>query len=125
MNTKTFHLFRKIIFFSTIYICGLLAPVIAQQGIGNKIQDLKTHGIEQFHESNYELAAHSLSKFLKEHKLSPENRASETIYFNHEEAKYYLIVSQIKQNSPNATKEAEDFIKQSSLPVFKQRAAFF
>jgi len=96
----------------------------AQKPESNRIQDLKTHGIEQFQNGHYELSSATLSKYLDSKILPTGNIPEKTINAEREEAGYYLHLSDIKRNETNAVIAAQSFINHDINPVFRQRLAF-
>jgi len=82
------------------------------------------HGLEQFQQKHYVLAAQSATRFLDQDILPTEARNNETLALAIQQARYILAVSNLKAGTPQAVAELTRYIAETVNPVYRQRAAF-
>lgn len=75
---------------------------------------------EQFMQQHYKNAAASSTAFLSQHQYVANTQS----YNVKEKAEYILVTSLLKINDAGAVNKAENFIKTTSNPAYKQRVAY-
>lgn len=116
-------LFLKIFFLLSLsFFVG--QNLFAQQPISYRIQELKTHGIEQFKQGHYHLAVATFDQFLKEYDQNLNLLLNEEANLDQQEAIYYWQLSNLKADTKNAIERAQNYIENSRNIVYQQRVAF-
>jgi tetratricopeptide (TPR) repeat protein len=122
--------FLKRIFYTT-GVCSLagllpLSPqVYAQTPVSSRAEiALLRHGIEQFNQGHFALAARSIQDFLNQHTQPTDSRNTENFSLSIQQARYLLAVSNLKANADGAEDGIRNYIEEAINPVYRQKAAF-
>jgi TolA-binding protein len=111
--------------FSALYLTSFTPDASAQIPVSNRSEyALLKHGIEQYQQGHYMLASKSVSEFLKQHVQPTEGRNDETLALGIQQAKYILVLSNLKGRNQHAEEEITKYISETVNPVYRQRAAF-
>jgi len=106
-------------------VFGYTNSLSAQKNLSvQEWQSLYKHGIEQYKHKHYDLAADALEEYLNRRPQTLEKHSVASNNLKIEEARYYLILSNLKRGASNGTVEAEKFVKTEQNLYFKQRVAF-
>lgn len=108
-------------------LCGPLLPTsaLAQIQVSNSREMAKLkHGIEQFQQGHYTLAAQSVTEFLEQKTLPIQDIDPETLNLSTQQAKYILAVSNLKARLYGAEEGISRYISETTQPVYRQKAAF-
>jgi TolA-binding protein len=124
MNGRSYHFLKLSGLFSALYIFFFFFNVNAQKPLSNTLQALLPHGVEQYEQGHYTLAAATLTEYLKAPLSLTENTDQKVLSSKRDKARFYLVLSSIKSGKKDAEKTAALFIHQSADPVYRQRAAF-
>ncbi|WP_118950702.1 tetratricopeptide repeat protein [Taibaiella helva] len=110
---------------SAVSFTSLAPDALAQVPVSNRGEyaQLK-HGVEQFQQGHYVLAAASVTDFLKQPFQPTESLNKETLLLAVQQAKYILALSNLKSNARGAVEEITRYIDETVNPVYRQRAAF-
>ncbi len=110
---------------ATFFIASIVTAT-AQIPVSNRVEDRQLkHGIEQYHQGHYQLASQSLTTYLSRKKLPVEDDHQDVALLpSLQEARYYLVLSQLKSGAPDAVLKTRTYIDQTVNPVYGQRAAF-
>ena len=111
--------------FSAVYLSSFAPDACAQIPVSNRTEyaALK-HGVEQYQQGHYVLAAASVTDFLNQSFQPSESLNKETYLLAVQQAKYILALSNLKARTPNAVEEAIQYVAGTVNPVYRQRAAF-
>jgi tetratricopeptide (TPR) repeat protein len=111
--------------FSAFCLSSFPPDASAQIPVSNSSEYvLLKHGIEQYQQGHYVLASRSISEFLQQHIQPTEGRNKETLSLAIQQAKYILVLSNLRARNQHAETEIADYIKATVNPVYRQRAAF-
>lgn len=110
---------------SAISLSFLNPEACAQVPVSNRSEfaALK-HGVEQYQQGHYVLAATSAADFLNQHIQPSESLNKETYLLAVQQAKYILAVSNLRAGNRNSVEEIGAYIAEAVNPVYRQRAAF-
>ncbi|HEU4609794.1 MAG TPA: hypothetical protein VFS31_16860, partial [Chitinophagaceae bacterium] len=102
-----------------------VSDACAQIPVSNRSEyQLLKHGVEQFQQGHYVLAANSVTEFLGQHFQPTESLNKETHLLAVQQAKYILALSNLKAGTRNSVEEITGYIAETVNPVYRQRAAF-
>lgn len=111
--------------FSAFLFSSPLSDVHAQVPVSNRPEyALLKHGLEQFQQGHYVLAARSASAFLDQHIQPTEGRNKETLQLAIQQAKYIRALSNLKSAAGGSVEAVSAYIAETVNPVYRQRAAF-
>ena len=85
---------------------------------------LLRHGIEQYQQGHYLLAAQSFDDFLRTVDLPAQNKAALVTDAHREQAAFYKVLSEINLGNPEHIRQAQAYVAAQGNAAFKQRAAF-
>lgn len=125
MSKKEYKLLSKVGFYTGCLLLGGITLVQAQQNISvEQWQSLYQHGVEQYHQKHYDLAAKNLQSYIDQSEdfLLIKSEASRNQAL--EEARYYLVLSNLQRNALDSSIEAEAYLQTIINPYYKQRVAF-
>ncbi len=125
MNTA----FKRILIaagiFSTLGIFPLAQDAKAQTAVSVLSEyTLLKHGHEQYQQGHYNLAIQSIKEFLKQDILPTGPNNTNNFSLAVQQAKYLLVLAQLKAGVAHAEEEMAAYIKEAVNPVYRQRAAF-
>ncbi len=111
--------------FSAFYLSSFAPDACAQIPVSNRSEyaSLK-HGVEQYQQGHYVLAAASITRFLDQKIQPSESLNPETYLLAVQQAKYILALSNLKAHTQHSVDEIREYIAGTVNPVYRQRAAF-
>lgn len=111
--------------FPAIYFSSFAPDACAQIPVSNRSEyaSLK-HGVEQYQQGHYVLAAASVAEFLDKPVQPSESLNKETYLLAVQQANYILTLSNLKARTQHSVDEITRYIAETVNPVYKQRAAF-
>lgn len=119
--------FKSIIQHTTLTVGTILtvSAAFGQTAIDNlKPKALLQHGIEQYQQGHYNLAAHTLTEFLQ-YKEIPSKASDPVIaHVDRDQAEYYKILSGVKLRNLESIEEAKVYTTTAVNVAYRQRVAF-
>jgi hypothetical protein len=111
--------------FSAVYLSSFATDACAQIPVSNRSEyaSLK-HGVEQYQQGHYVLAAASVADFLGQQVQPSESLNKETYLLAVQQAKYILALSNLKARTAHSVEDINRYIAETVNPVYRQRAAF-
>ncbi|WP_129020026.1 tetratricopeptide repeat protein [Edaphocola flava] len=98
---------------------------MAQTTISNlKPKALLQHGIEQYQQGHYNLAAHTLSEFLAYPQQPGQSSVAVVTSLDREQAEYYRMLSGVKLRNLESIGEAKAYVSKQTNVAYRQRVAF-
>ena len=82
------------------------------------------HGIEQFQQEHYSLASATLRRFLNQSELPPFKNSHKIYDADRQQARFLMVLSDLKMEDKYAVEQAEHFIKNTANKAQKQRVSF-
>lgn len=117
---------RSVLFIS-FFIFSMQAPSLSEAQTPLSLQKENSplqHGIEQYQQGHYALAAKSLQEYLNKEIAPAEQQAQGVVHPQREKAHYYLTMSQIKLGQPEAIVAAQKRLAKTFNPNYKSHIAF-
>lgn len=105
----------------TVYTCLSFAQSSAVHKNPNAIL---LHGIEQYKNGHFNLAANTLNEFLEYDKVAANSNAIHLPTLDKEQAQYYKALAGVKLRDPQLIVNAIDYINTTSNEHNKQRVAY-
>ncbi|RQO30010.1 hypothetical protein DBR32_13975 [Taibaiella sp. KBW10] len=119
--------FKSIIQHTSLAVGTLFttATAFGQTAIDNlKPKALLQHGIEQYQQGHYNLAAHTLSEFLQYKDIPSKETDPVIAHVDRDQAQYYRILSGVKLRNLTAIDEAKSYTTTTVNVAYRQRVAF-